>query len=109
MDKSDWKYYVNYINGRSYCLLLGPFATHREALGYKESVRRKTQELHERAWFYAFGTCRAQDDRPGALNQFITELEFVPPTDAEVREAEAQSWTPRKMGKEATDASKTQP
>jgi hypothetical protein len=64
-------FYVSVIDGPRYGLLLGPFAEHDQA--HVEAVRTKANELDPRAWFYAFGTCKAKGKEPGRLNDLFPE------------------------------------
>jgi len=69
-------FYVSVIDGPRYGLLLGPFAQHEQALALVEAVSKKANELDPRAWFYAFGTCKAQGTEPGRLNSLFPDVFF---------------------------------
>ena len=58
-------------DSRRYALLLGPFATHHEALARVELGRRLAHEVDSRSHFYFFGTAKVtgSDLRPGVLNE----------------------------------------
>ena len=62
-------FYVSVINGNDYRLLAGPYATKEEAENTMPKAREIACKVDERAWFYAFGTCKAETNQPGILNQ----------------------------------------
>ena len=62
------RYYVSAIDGDRRALVAGPYQTHGEALGDVEAVQAVAYELDVRSHFYAWGTARTCDDRPGVLN-----------------------------------------
>jgi len=54
----------------SYALLLGPFDTHREALGHVRAVTDFTNERKPESHWWLFGTCRvdpAEGSLPGGI------------------------------------------
>lgn len=53
-------FYVSVINGKRTGLLLGPFATHEEALDNVERGRELAIAADPFAHFYWFGTCRIE-------------------------------------------------
>ncbi len=55
-------YYVTAIDGARYARLLGPFANHAGALAAVDAVRIEAEQRDPWASFWAFGTCRADDD-----------------------------------------------
>jgi hypothetical protein len=65
-------FYVSVVDGNRSGLLLGPFATHAEAIDQVESVRSWAVARDRRAHFYAFGTTSIQGTlataRLGRLN-----------------------------------------
>lgn len=66
-DTKPGAYYVSVIDGNRRALLLGPFKDdHAAALAKVDSVRKKAEELDPRAVWYAFGTCRINDDHAAA-------------------------------------------
>ena len=67
-------FYVSVLDGPRYGLLLGPFAKHEDALERVEAVREKANEMDPRAWFYAFGTCKAKGAEPGRLNSLFPDV-----------------------------------
>jgi hypothetical protein len=70
-DPAPGPYYVSAVDGARFALLLGPFRTHAEALGWVGSVQQVAMQVARReAVWAAFGTCRVRDDYtiPGKLN-----------------------------------------
>lgn len=63
-------YYVSVIDGQRHIKALGPFVNnHGLALGMVDTVRAKAIEIDPKAPWYAFGTCRTDEDAgPGKLN-----------------------------------------
>jgi len=65
-------YYVSVRKSHQYGLLVGPFATHDEALTWVEPAREVAIRLDEWAGFYVFGTCSTSTtSRPGRLNSHL--------------------------------------
>ncbi len=65
-------YYVSVIDGARKGLLAGPYATHKEALGMVDTVRRIAATVNSDAHWYAYGTARAENiTRPGLLNHLL--------------------------------------
>jgi hypothetical protein len=60
-------------NTKRYGLLLGPFVEHDQALGFVDEVRNKASEVNPRGWFYAYGTCKAETQTPGKLNDLFPD------------------------------------
>jgi|SRR5688572_13855824 len=81
-DPRPGNYYVSVVDRSSNAghgrtgLLLGPFASHAEALANQRAATDKAQEVCSAAIWYAFGTVRMADDytKPGVLNKFFPEL-----------------------------------
>lgn len=61
-------FYVSVINGNDYRLLAGPYSTKEEAENMMPKAREIACKVDERAWFYAFGTCKADMQQKGILN-----------------------------------------
>jgi len=65
MREQELDFFVSVVDGRRVSLLLGPFATHEEALGKVEEARERVRELcaaraiagHEGEHWWAYGTC----------------------------------------------------
>lgn len=55
----DREYFVSVINGRKRGALLGPYATHEEALTQVSRGRTLAEAADPWACFYGFGTCSA--------------------------------------------------
>jgi hypothetical protein len=83
-------YYVSVWDGPRFGILLGPCATHTEALAWVEAARRKAQEGRPFLHFAGFGTTRmrARFNKPGRLNG---ALNFVPTYTP------PQAFTPRSI------------
>ncbi len=56
------RYYVSVIDGERYAFLLGPYATHAEALDQVDRGTRLAYDADPRAPWYAYGTARVPDD-----------------------------------------------
>jgi len=52
------EFYVTTVDAGRVGFLLGPYATHADALANVERGNRLAHEADPRAWFYAFGTAR---------------------------------------------------
>lgn len=82
-DSKPGAYYVSVMRGAEYRLLLGPFIDdHAGALAMVAPVTAKAQELDVKACWYAFGTCRLDNDgvallRSGSLNKFFNLQEIA--------------------------------
>jgi hypothetical protein len=50
------KYYITAIDAGRTAFLAGPYSTHKDALSKVDKVRKKTEEFHPFAVFWAFGT-----------------------------------------------------
>lgn len=57
-------YYVSAVEGKRYAVLLGPYATHAEALELVDVGRLEAVARDPRAIWWAFGTCRLPPDHP---------------------------------------------
>jgi hypothetical protein len=57
-DSAVGDYFVSVTDAGRYGLLLGPYPTHAGALARVEAVRTLAEKVDDRAWFYAYGTCR---------------------------------------------------
>jgi hypothetical protein len=66
-------FYVTVKDGRRTGWLLGPYATHGEALAHVDDGRRLARAVDDRAAWYAFGTSRICDGHrpPGVLNKML--------------------------------------
>lgn len=67
------KHYVSVIDGARYGLLLGPFASRREAEAHVEEGRQLAYSVNSDAHWYGYGTCRVtlrpgQTAKQGRLN-----------------------------------------
>lgn len=65
-------YYVSVVRDRGdYRLLCGPFENdHAGALAAVDAAKARAEELDRRAFWYAFGTCRLEQDAgPGILDR----------------------------------------
>ena len=73
VDLRPGRYYVSMVDGNRSALLLGPYATHQEALDDVLRGNDMACKIDPRAHWYGFGTCRLDDDYPttpqGRLNQ----------------------------------------
>lgn len=58
-------YYASCVDGKRYGFLLGPFATHTEALDSVPIAKATAEAVNSRAFFYGFGTCKITSE-PGA-------------------------------------------
>lgn len=67
------RYFVSAIDGTRRALVAGPYQTHGEALGDVEAARAVAYELDGRSHFYAWGTARTCEERPGILNPHLAE------------------------------------
>lgn len=71
-------YYVSALEGRRFALLLGPYPTHAEALGFVDAARLCAVALDPRAVWWAYGTCRLPEDHPeppqGHMNRLLAEV-----------------------------------
>ncbi len=56
---SEREYFVSVINNGRKGFLLGPYATHEEALGQVERGKELAMKADPWAHFYAYGTCSA--------------------------------------------------
>lgn len=71
-------FYVSVIDGPRLQCLLGPLATHEQALAMVGPVKARAQELDPKAVFYAFGTVgRTDTKKPGILNHLFPEVEIL--------------------------------
>jgi hypothetical protein len=70
-DSAVGDYFVSVTDAGRYGLLLGPYPTHTEALERVGAVRILAEKVDDRAWFYAYGTCRLPpgSGRAGTLNK----------------------------------------
>ena len=68
MEPESGGYFVDAVDGKRVSLLLGPFATHAEALVMVDPARTLACELDPWAHFYRFGTCRVVTSKTGILN-----------------------------------------
>lgn len=76
-------YYVSVVDGDHFGLLLGPFATHREALAHVDAATDEANRIDPKAAWYSFGTCRLERPvGPGILNDHL--LNAVPESLFEV-------------------------
>ena len=67
-------YYVSAIDGPKVYLLAGPYETHQEALDLVDQCNELSQSLDDRAFWFAYGTCRVKDTeyvKPGILNDML--------------------------------------
>lgn len=64
-------YFVSMINGKRTALLVGPYATHQEALAMVDKAKEKAIQLNLWCVFYTFGTCKIESDSlpTGKLNE----------------------------------------
>lgn len=63
-------YYVSVIDGPRRALVAGPYETHAEALGAVPRMRDEGCKCDPRAWWYAWGTARCEEDAgPGVLGR----------------------------------------
>lgn len=69
-------YYVSAIDGDRKALIVGPYATHEEALADVQRVKRAAYEVNDRAIWWAWGTASVDldktpewRDRPGSLGR----------------------------------------
>lgn len=53
------EFFVTVIDGPRYGFLLGPYATHEEALDQVDRGRKLANDSNDRAWFYGYGTASA--------------------------------------------------
>ena len=60
-------FYVTVVDGRRSGFLLGPYATHQEAIDNVDRGRRLANEADPRAAFYAFGTSSTHSPRKTAF------------------------------------------
>lgn len=69
-------YYVSATEGRRYALLLGPYATHQEAIDTVDLARLECTARDPRAVWWAYGTSRLPLDHPnpprGHLHAHLT-------------------------------------
>jgi hypothetical protein len=74
-------YFVSAMDGDQFWLMAGPYKTHDEALGAVCAVREIACDHDPRGCFYAWGTCRLDENcgRIGALNR----NNLLPDLDAE--------------------------
>lgn len=64
-DTAPGNYYVSARDGDKYWLLSGPYVNdHAGALAMVAKVRAISHREHARSHFYAFGTCRRDEDAP---------------------------------------------
>lgn len=56
------RYFVSVIDGPRRAAAAGPYETHAAALADVEEVRALAEEIDPWAFFYAWGTCRADAD-----------------------------------------------
>ena len=71
-DPRPGSYYVSAIDGDRHTFLLGPYATHAEALAHVADGRRLALWVDSKAHWYAYGTARATDySKPGVLNDLL--------------------------------------
>ena len=72
-DRTPGAFYVSCENAGRRALLVGPFATHVDAITRVDDVRKLAERLDPRAVFYAFGTSRAPvgTDTPGKINDLF--------------------------------------
>lgn len=70
--KTQVGFYVTVKDGSRTGFLVGPLATHEEALALVEPVREIAESRNDRARWYAFGTARVEGPSPvrrGLLNE----------------------------------------
>jgi hypothetical protein len=81
-DSKPGAYYVSAIDGPRKALILGPFIDdHAGALAMVEKAREKAEQLDNKAFWYAYGTCRVPTDgsvllRAGVLNRYFDMKEI---------------------------------
>lgn len=65
-------YYVSVLNNLGDArLILGPFGQHDQALSHVADARKMSEAMDHRAFWYAFGTCRTEENAgPGILNRW---------------------------------------
>ncbi len=69
LDDRPGYFYVSVIDGGKSARLRGPFTTHGEALNAVDPARDALTALNPQAHFYAYGTCRCDEDLgPGYLD-----------------------------------------
>jgi hypothetical protein len=74
-DTRPGNYYVSAVDGPTFYLMLGPFASHADALARVDEVRAFSidKDRSGKACFMGFGTVRMADEvtRPGNLNKYL--------------------------------------
>jgi len=77
MKRGNWTdnpcYYVSVRDGQKFAYLAGPFRKHQEALDMVDAATKAAQNYGDpKAWFYAYGTCKAPNGhREGLLNKAL--------------------------------------
>lgn len=75
---ADHVYYVSAQDGPRYSLMLGPLATHEEALALVDQVSGLAHTLDPRAWFWAWGTCGMRwVGHQGTMNKYFPEAKLM--------------------------------
>ena len=67
-------FYVSAIDGKRRAPMLGPFATHAEALGMVDTARHRAYDLDMRSHWWYWGTCRVETKAElpkGSMNRYI--------------------------------------
>ncbi len=74
-------FYVTVKDGRRTGWLLGPYATHAEAVAHVGDGRRLARAVDDRAAWYAFGTSRICNGHrpPGVLNKMLAAQSTAEP------------------------------
>lgn len=65
------KYFVTAVDGGSFYLMAGPYATHQAAEAHRELALKIANGCDAKAWFMAWGITRMPDDcaKVGVLNR----------------------------------------